>query len=218
MRTTSGLIVLLFLSSLFLSVSGIMMASPASSEIDMTIDSVDPSYTLADSSFKWQDDCSNFTGWDRLSSFYSSPTSNGDYVSDGSSLSVTGIPSDSGWHGPAFQKQLPFDIPLTSEIIFSVDMAVSNTASSYMGHHTVYLLDEDGDIVFNSNVNDRWAASNDGAVWGYYKCKNGTWFRNGFGEEVHYTSFDGTIDMWVGPDGYVGSSVSGYGGGFLTYL
>ncbi|MFW9848204.1 MAG: hypothetical protein ACFFF4_03640 [Candidatus Thorarchaeota archaeon] len=215
MKITTGIIVFLILTSFIPLLSGNISTYYEADTVDLI---GDQSLSLTGDWFSWHDDCSNFTGWERLSSFLSASISDGDYTSDGSSISVSGIPVDTGWHGPAFRKQLPFDIPLTSEIIFSVDMQISNAVSGYMGAHNVYLLDEDGDPVFTAYANDRWSGHSSGAVWGTYICKNGTSFRNGFGEEVSYTSFDGTIDMWIGPDGYIGASVTGYGGGFLTYL
>lgn len=125
---------------------------------------------------------------------------NGSWASSGEYLYPQSIDADSGWHGPTYVAELDQVYPLSSLTNFSVAIEAINDVSSYCGKHTVYLADDDFDLILGVHVNDAWTASQQGGVYGMHRYKNYSGTDNGPVSATSFSGINDSLSFRVEPD------------------
>lgn len=165
--------------------------------------------------YTWHHDCSNTTGFVSQDSWNTSWYSagwtldNGLLSSSGTNLSISSIPSGSGWHGPAFTYEFETTFNVSEVLNFTVDVQIDNTAANYLGRYYLYLADTNQLPTYLFTYHDYLAASTTGAYGVQYFFENGTFFAHGSPSPYSYTCFDGRMET-----GLDGMNVYGYVDGF----
>jgi hypothetical protein len=149
--------------------------------------------------FNWYHDCSNSTGFVYNDSWninwMSWAIGSGSLVSDGSALTVSGVPSGTGYHGPVFEYELPSALQLRDITRFSALLHADNSLAAYLGYEILMLGDSDRNPVLFFSFGDGWKDYRQGAYGISYVFTNGS--RTGFGSgyPVTWTSFNGVMNV-----------------------
>jgi len=126
---------------------------------------------------------------------------NGTWASSGNYLYPQSIDADSGWHGPTYvAEELDEVYPLSALSNFSVAIEAINDATSYCGKHTVYLADDDFDLIIGVHVNDAWTSLQQGGVYGMHRYKDYTGTDNGPATATSFTGINDTLSFRVEPE------------------
>lgn len=125
---------------------------------------------------------------------------NGSWASSGEYLYPQSIDVGSGWHGPTFVAELDQVHPLSQLSNFSVAVEAINDVASYCGKHTVYLADDDFDLILGVHINDAWNALQQGGVYGMHRFKNYTGTDNGPEAATSFTGINDSLSFRVEPD------------------
>jgi len=125
---------------------------------------------------------------------------NGTWASSGEYLYPHSIDSASDWHGPTYVAELDEVYPLSALSNFSVVIEAINDVTSYCGKHTVYLADDDFDLILGIHVNDAWSASQQGSVSGIHRYKNYTGTDNGPSSAQPFTGINDSLNFRVEPE------------------
>jgi hypothetical protein len=125
---------------------------------------------------------------------------NGTWNSSGEYLFPQSIDSDSDWHGPTYVAKLDQGHPLSTLVNFSVAIEAINDVTSYCGKHTVYLADDDFDLILGVHVNDAWNALQQGGVYGMHRYKDYTGTDNGPATAGTFTGINDTLSFRVEPE------------------
>ncbi len=125
---------------------------------------------------------------------------NGTWNSSGEYLFPQSIDSDSDWHGPTYVAELEQGHTFSSLINFSVAIEAINDVASYCGKHTVYLADDDFDLILGVHVNDGWTALQQGGVYGMHRFKNYTGTDNGPISAGTFTGINDSLSFRVEPE------------------
>ena len=175
----------------------------------------------------WHHDCSNTTGfeysedWDMdwwSSENHSWDIQEGSISSDGSSIIISDIPPDSGWHGPVFEYKLPQTFEVQDLINFSILQSADNSLNSYTGYHMVLLGDANRNVVLYSSFHDGWIDYSQGSYGVQYVFENGSRVGFGSGYPVAWTSFNGRMSLCVNQSAVLLGYVEGTGSELITTL
>jgi hypothetical protein len=171
--------------------------------------------------FTWHNDCSNTAGFVYTDTWNMTwitwQFQSGTLESDGSMLSVTDVAAGSGYHGPAFEFELPSGIPLRDIHNFSAVMHADNSLPAYMGYQVVMLGDQYRNPVLFFGFGDAWKDYTQGAYGFSYVFLNGS--RTGFGSYYPgtWTAFDGLMNVSVTEQGLL-VSIEGLGSAMVQGL
>ncbi len=179
-------------------------------DIRMTWDS-NPESEIA----TWHHDCSNISqfknqqvhlNWYNLLSW-----SNGTWSSSGEYLYASSIDSDTGWHGPTYVAELDHVYTLGQLRNFSVEIEAINDVVGYCGKHTVYLADENFDLILAAHMNDAWSGLQQGGVYAMHRFNNYTGTDLGPLTPDSFTGFNDLVSFRVDADVGVIAHNPGYG-------
>lgn len=125
---------------------------------------------------------------------------NGTWNSSGEYLYPQSIDPDSDWHGPTYVAELDPGYQLSTLMNFSVAIEAINDVASYCGKHTVYLADDDFDLILGVHVNDTWNGLQQGGVYGMHRYKDYTGTDNGPGAASPFTGINDSLSFRVVPE------------------
>jgi hypothetical protein len=153
--------------------------------------------------YSWHNDGSNLEPFENqqvhLNWYNLLDWSNGTWASSGHYLYPQSIDSASDWHGPTYVAELDQTFTLASLTSFSVAIEAINDVSSYCGKHTVYLADDDFDLILGVHVNDAWTGAQQGGVYGMHRFKNYTGTDNGPPSATSFSGINDTLSFRVEP-------------------
>jgi len=154
--------------------------------------------------YYWHHDGSNMTLFEnqqvQLNWYNLLNWANGSWASSGEYLYPQSIDAGSGWHGPTFVAELDHVHPLSQLSNFSVAVEAINDVASYCGKHTVYLADDDFDLILGVHINDAWNALQQGGVYGMHRFKNYTGTDNGPEAATSFMGINNSLSFRVEPD------------------
>ncbi len=169
----------------------------------------------------WYHDCSNATGFTYNDSWNINwmtwDIQNGTFASDGSTLSVTNVPTGVNYHGPVFEYELQETLRIRDIENFSAILDADNSLSSYVGYQVLMLGDVDRNPVLFFSFGDGWADYSQGAFGMSYVFENGSRTGYGSGYPITWTSFSGTMNVSFAETGLM-SYVEGVGQELISGL
>ncbi len=163
----------------------------------------------------WHHDCSNISqfknqqvhlNWYNLLSW-----SNGTWSSSGEYLYCSSIDSGTSWHGPTYVAELNHVYTLGQLGNFSMEIEAINDVVAYCGKHTIYLADENFDLILAVHVNDAWSGLQQGGVYALHRFNNYTGTDLGPSAPDSFTGFNDIVSFRVEPDVGVIAHNPGYG-------
>jgi len=147
----------------------------------------------------WHNDCSNSTGFVYSDAWNINwmpwDIQPGSLTSDGSSLTISGIATGTGYHGPVYEYELTHSLQVRDIQRFSSIMAADNSISSYLGYQVVMLGDADRNPILFFSFGDGWADYRQGAYGISYVFENGSRVGYGSGYPITWTSFNGEMNL-----------------------
>ncbi|MFW9845022.1 MAG: hypothetical protein ACFFEV_10635, partial [Candidatus Thorarchaeota archaeon] len=171
----------------------------------------------------WYHDCSNTTGfafndsWNMNWNAMDWTITGGTLSSDSSTLTITNVPTGTGYHGPVFEHELQSTFRVRDIQNFNALFDVDNSLSSYLGYQVVMLGDADRNPVIYFSFGDGWADYRQGAYGISYVFPNGSRVGYGSGYPITWTSFSGEMNVSYTESGLLGY-VEGIGQGIITGL
>ncbi|MFW9918617.1 MAG: hypothetical protein ACFFED_03390 [Candidatus Thorarchaeota archaeon] len=150
-------------------------------------------------SLSWYHDCSNTTGFvyneDWNISWVPWNMVGGTLSSDGSVLSISDIPTGTGYHGPVFEYELPNKLRVRDINNLSAIFEVDNSVASYVGYQMVMLGDQNRNPVLFFSFSDGWVDYSQGAYGISYVFENESRTSYGSGYPVTWTYFGGMMNV-----------------------
>lgn len=158
------------------------------------------SLVVAQTSDTWKHDCSNTSGFERLSS-WSTIThpdwiiTSGDFDSSGTYLEFTNIPSGTDWHGPVYFYDLNTTYSLANLTEFTVQYDVENSQGGDQGAICVFLADSSGRPILITWIADIDGSSSRGEITVEYRTEVNSAYTHG-SQNIQFTEFDNSMSLW----------------------
>ncbi|MFW9837045.1 MAG: DUF2341 domain-containing protein [Candidatus Thorarchaeota archaeon] len=181
----------------------------------------DISLTWTPTTASWHHDCSDTSGFVYNDSWNINwmtwDIQPGSLTSNGTSLTISGIATGSGYHGPVYEYELPQSLLVRNINTFSAIMNADNSLSSYLGYQVVMLGDANRNPVLSFSFGDGWSDYTQGAYGISYVYANGSRVGYGSGYPVTWTSYNGEMNVSYSESGLM-AYVEGVGQQVLSGL